>query len=196
MDGIFQNRDRLNQAFATGAPLRELIRRKVVAFKCPRVEREDLEHDVVVRVLRAAPLYDASRGGIEPFFGKICENTLRIQLRHAKARKRDFRRNGPSLDSLLEHGARLGHDFLGGEAARAHLGVSPRSDIELVDLRVDLDAVRTGLTPNERVLWDTMLMANSVSDAARQADIPRHRFQKDWERLCAKLRRSDLRNYF
>lgn len=74
--------------------------------------------------------------------------------------------------------------------------IAGRDESEAAALSLDLADAVEQLTAEERGLWELMLDAQTVSEAARRLGKPRHRVSAIWKRVCRKLKRCGLADYF
>ena len=182
------NRDELsnrtNDCDDTQAQLewtRHLIRCKVRTMvgraRLQQTDAEDLEQELYQRVLEGAPSFDRTRGDWHPFAATIIRRAASKMMRHRMAAKRNPYRvcslNEP-IDPR-EEAEELSKSISNNEL-NARLGKTGPTDQDLAEMGHDIESVLSELTEHERQLCE-LLKTCSVSEAARQLDVPRTTLQ-------------------
>lgn len=154
-----------------------------------RSDREDLQQEMELYLLRKAHLFDSERGNIEAFVTTSINSWVGMTLRF---RARDKRR--PGLHAVSLEGTEIESD---GEAdtlasvleeadlARRlqHHGLTPS---ELFDLRDYLHFVLAALSPSERALV-ALVADRGVASAARTRKVSRRQIENAMARIRARF---------
>lgn len=150
-----------------------------------RADREDLQQELIVRLLKRLPAFDPSRGDRHAFVKTVIERAAATLAKSRKAAKRNPCRE-TSLHVLVpdEGGgqAELGHTFVEDAHCR-RLGTTRLSDQERFELSHDLAAALTKLPPDLRDVA-RRLQNHSKADVARELSIPRTTLND----LCHRIR--------
>jgi len=131
-------------------------------------DREDIEQDLVVAILEAAASWDAGRGSRNTYDNRIVQRKIATIIRHRKRQRRDYRRDGVSLNEIAtdEDGASVTvGDTLTEDADRRRPTSSPKP--ERIDLAADLREALGRLEPELRRLC--ALLATGTKAAAAEA---------------------------
>lgn len=163
---------------------RGIIRRKVrlligrAGFTAQ--DREDLEQDLVLRLLQSLDLFDPEQAHPNVFITTVIERAVAMILRERRAKKRD---SGVvhSLDRIKE-------------ASSTEPADPRRGDEEASDLASDLVEVLARLPEELRILAER-LKSQSLSQAARDLGVPRTTLQRRVQRLRQCFEDADLRIY-
>ena len=157
---------------------RNLIRRKArqlvgrVGFQ--QQDREDIERELIVRILRKLRSYDTSKGHLYPYLTAVAERCIANLIRDKRTGKRDDRRN-ISLSLLIslgdEDSTELGATISDSERD-ARLGCKRRTNHELVDLAIDVADLLARLSEADRTLLQG-LTERSLKSLAGEMGIPR-----------------------
>lgn len=143
-----------------------------------RDEHEDCASALILEVIRVWSSYDPDRGAPEAFVNQVVATRTSSLLRRRAAKKR--RLNPGSLDGAAERVADGATDGLSRESA--------------CDLRRDLDAVLSRLTPRQRDICD-QLLRESVSPAARELGLPRSTVRDEIARIRVVFEEAGLGDY-
>lgn len=110
-------------------------------------DRDDIEQDLIVRLLETWPKFDRARGSAKTFVATVVRNTVSNLIRHKRREQQTF-------------------------AARttAPEGEVPSHEHD-IDLECDLATVLARLPPEDRKLAER-LMVSSVRDIADEDDVP------------------------
>jgi len=148
-------------------------------------DRDDLQQEMALYLLRKAHLFDSERGNIEAFLTTALNSWVAMHLRH---RAREKRRDGFRAVSLERTTIECDGDAetLGNVIGEADLrrrthgsGVSPS---ELIDLRDELHVVLAALTPDERLLV-VLVAEHGVAGAARRRNVSRRQIDNAMARM-------------
>lgn len=191
-DHLFENRDSFaSQLIRQKA--RELVRHP--GFR--ESEREQIEQQLALELLRKCRCFDPRRARETTFIARVIESKVISMIRARVAEKRDFRRDGKSLNETVcdAKGASVERaQTLDASAARAHTGQAPRSDEEQARLRFDMAQVFKSLPDDLRRLAE-LLMEMSEYAASRVLGQSRRQIAKDVARLRELFEDAGLRDY-
>jgi RNA polymerase sigma factor (sigma-70 family) len=180
--------------------IRGIIRRKVKQLiGCAgirRQDRQDLEHDLFLRVLQCLPLFDPERAHCYAFITCVVERQVANILRDKRAEKRDQRRIS-SLNVMIGFTDERPIDLaqLVSEDDFDHrIGRQRLPENELVLLRVDL-ATAIGTLPER---WQTLLelrKTQNMSEAARVMGVRRTTLNAWMSRIRRQFEKAGMREY-
>jgi RNA polymerase sigma-70 factor (ECF subfamily) len=138
------------------------------------VDRDDLEQDMVIDLLRRLPRFDPAKAKRETFIARIVEHQVATILESRKAGLRDFRLVLGSLDERRNEdaGGDDGPPVLDDAAHRRETVAAAERDQDRGDLRRDLERVLAGLPPELRDLCHR-LCESTVSEISRETGKPR-----------------------
>lgn len=154
-----------------------------------RTDRDDLQQEMELYLLRKAHLFDSKRGNIEAFVTTSINSWIGMTLRF---RARDKRRPGLHAVSLEE--TEIEND----EEADTLASVLDEADLhrrkqchsispsELLELRDCLNAVLAALSPSERALV-TLVADRGVAGAARARNVSRRQIKNAMDRIRARF---------
>ncbi|MBI1900551.1 MAG: sigma-70 family RNA polymerase sigma factor [Planctomycetia bacterium] len=187
------NRDKIDR-FARG-----IIRRKVkqlvgrAGFK--QQDREDLEQELILRLLQALPSFNPKKAHRNAFVTTVIERAVASILRDKQAEKRDHRRVS-SLFVLID--TPCGPTELASTISQAEYdarrGRCPRSLEEMAQLIRDVADLMARLPPDLRDLAEP-LMTQSKSEIARELDTPRTTLNEWVRRIRRRFERAGLKDY-
>jgi RNA polymerase sigma factor (sigma-70 family) len=153
-------------------------------------DRADWEQQLALE-LRRRPALGPPAGVTQCLLNAALGRIARNLLRRARARKRDDR-GVASLSSRVATGE--GTRELAATVERDRRSPRPRTDEECAALAMDVAAVLSALTPEERELAER-LMAQTVTEVARACGLPRSTVADRVRRLRQKFEQSALRKY-
>jgi RNA polymerase sigma factor (sigma-70 family) len=152
--------------------LLKLVRYKVWAFtRDQRSQDEDLVQEVVTRVLELLPKYDASRASLQTYQDRLIDRACANYLRRERAAKRGRRHGSRSINHPTRNGAML-HDMVDAEQQQRALGRRNRSQADLRDLALDLEAASASLGVDQRRLCE-QIKQKSVAEVAEDEKVVR-----------------------
>lgn len=177
-----------------------IIRRKVKQLigraGFTRQDREDLEHELFVRVLQSLPKFDPDKAHRNKFVTTVVERHVANILRNKRADKRDHRRIG-SLNvtiEVAEDGPTELADTVGGRELDARLGRYRRSEEELSQLAMDLADLIAGLPENWRTLLE-LRKTQTMQQVADEMGVPRTTLNDWMRRIRIQCEDTSLRDY-
>lgn len=179
---------------------RGIIRRKVRQLTTragfsPQ-DHEDLEQDLLVRVLESQPYFHPARAHRNRFITAVVERHVANILRDRTVGKRDSR-GTCSLSVTIEvrgEGAIELAETVSQRELYARLGRRPRSEAELTQLAADVATVMATLPDGLRNLAER-LKTQSIAEVARAWGIPRTTLYESIRHLRRRFERAGLKNY-
>ncbi len=179
---------------------RGIIRRKIKQLigraGFTRQDWEDLEQDMILRVLQSLRSFDPTQAHRNKFITAVVERYVANILRDKQARKRDHLRitSINVMINITEEGPTELAQTIGQRELDARRGRHPRSDEELAQLVRDMAESISKLPAELRVLAER-LKTESVSDIARDMGIPRTTINEIVRRLRWRFGNGGLKNY-
>jgi RNA polymerase sigma-70 factor (ECF subfamily) len=164
---------------------RGIIRRKVQLLVgragFTKQDRQDLEQELVLRLLQSLDLFDPEQAHPNVFITTVIERAVAMILRQRRAKKRHG--GVQSLDQGREN------------AGDSSEPIDPRpTEQEALDLATDLAEVLAKLPDDLRALAER-LKSQSLSQAARDLGVPRSTLQRQVQRLRRCFEDAGLRIY-
>jgi RNA polymerase sigma-70 factor (ECF subfamily) len=152
-------------------------------------DREDLQQELLLHLLRRLPSYDPDIAHQNVFVTTVIERRVANILRDRRAKKRDWRRT-TSLNPSGEGGTPdVGHD----QHDERH-GCQHRGDEELAQLALDVAEVLTSLPESLSSLAD-QLRSKSISEVTRESGVPRTTLIGHVRKLRQLFEKTGLQNY-
>jgi len=154
-----------------------------------RSDRDDLQQEMELYLLRKAHLFDSERGNIEAFVTTSINSWVGMTLRF---RARNKRR--PGLHAVSLEGTEIDNDgeadtlaaiLSAADLARRTQHHSLKAS-ELVDLRDCLQSVLAALSPSERALV-ALVADRGVAGAARARKVSRRQIENAMARIRARF---------
>lgn len=160
-------------------------------------DRDDLEQDMAIDLLRRLPRFDPTRAKRETFIARVVEHRVATIIEGQKAGLRDYRRVAGSLDERHE-----GADGSIGDSApvldqdtyRRETLAAANRDEDLHALRQDLEKAIGDLPPDLRDLC-ARLLTSSVSEVSRETGVPRGTVYESIQKLRTRFERAGLAAY-
>jgi len=137
-------------------------------------DREDLEQELMLDLLRRLPRFDPARATLRTFVSRVVRHRGAQIIAATWSAKSNGRRAAVSLHDLVEDGTGESverWETLDEETGRRRSGGVGDAEVAR-DIRIDLDGVLGDLPPEERDLCD-WLLHHSVTEAARSKDTSR-----------------------
>ncbi|MFO0916601.1 MAG: sigma-70 family RNA polymerase sigma factor [Pirellulales bacterium] len=157
---------------------RSMVRRKVsqligLAGFLPQ-DRHDLERDLFIRVLESLERFDPTKGHRNKFITAVVDRHAANLIRNQRAQKRDHRRVASLNVTVMtaEEGTVELAQTISQRELDARIGVERRSELELLELRLDVAEVISRLSAELADLADR-LQTQTVAEIARDTGIPR-----------------------
>jgi len=161
-----------------------------------RLDREDLEQEMMLDLLMRLPKFDPNKSTHKTFVARVVERKVSNLIRHRTQEMRDYRRETYSLNEPIDDGD-------GGTIERSQTiadqhdrrpGRHRRSDQEAVELVLDVQAMLMRLPADLRRLCE-LLKSGSIADAVREMDIPRTTLNYRVKKLRKLFEKAGLRDY-
>ena len=160
-------------------------------------DREDIEQELILDLLRRLPKYNPKRAQRNTFIARVVEHRVATLIEAQKAGIRDYRRCRCSLNDRFE-------DEDGRSVERAETfdqedyllrtGAQSRPTDELSALAIDVTAVLEGLPRELRNLcW--RLQAETVTEISRGTGVPRGTIYESIKKLREIFEDAGLRDY-
>ena len=159
-------------------------------------DRDEIEADLTFKLLKNLDAFDRSRAHWHVFVTTVIERCAASLVRDKRSQKRDHRRIC-SLNVVIakmdKQSIELG-DTIGLREQDARLGQTKRSDLDLVQLIQDVNAVLTSLPPELRTLAKT-LKTGSIQEISRDEGIPRTTLNYRVQQLRQRFEQAGLGDY-
>jgi RNA polymerase sigma-70 factor (ECF subfamily) len=178
---VFHDEENVLDRFARGI-IRRKVRLLVGRAGFTRQDRDDLEQELVLRLLQSLDLFDPEQAHPNVFITTVIERAVAMILRERRAKKRD----SGVVRSLDQAKAKDGSSA---EPADPRGGGQDR-----FDLASDLAEVFARLPEELRDLAER-LKSQSLSQAARDLGVPRTTLQRQVQRLRQSFEDAGLRIY-
>ena len=180
--------------------IRGIIRRKVKQLigraGFTQQDRQDLEHDLLVRVLQSLPLFNPDQAHRNTFITTVLERHFANILRNKQAVKRDHRRIS-SLNvmiSITDDGPTELAQTIGDRELDARLGRERRSEQELHELALDLADVIATLPDAWRSLLE-LRRSKTMPEIAEELGVPRTTLHGWLRRIRQRFEQIGLHEY-
>ena len=160
-------------------------------------DREDIEQELRLDLLRRLPKYNPKRAQRNTFIARVVEHRLATLIEAQKAGIRDYRRCRCSLNECFEDadGRSVERvDTFDQEDYLLRTGAQSRPSEELNRLAIDVAAVLETLPPELRELC-RRLKAETVTEISRDTGIPRGTIYESIKKLREIFKDAGLRNY-
>ena len=161
-------------------------------------DRDDLEQELILDLLRRLPKYDPSRAKLNTFIARVVEHKIATLIEKQTAHKRDYRRCPCSLNERFEEeeeGRSVERaETLDQEDYLLRIGVEPRAAEELRALALDVPAVVEAL-PSELGELCRRLKAESVTEISRDTGVPRATLYQSVTKLREIFEDAGLKDY-
>jgi len=160
-------------------------------------DREDLEQEMILDLLRRLPKFDPKRAGRNTFIARIVEHKVATIIEAQKAGMRDYRLCSCSLNDRLEdeEGRSIERmETIDQEDYLRRTGKLSRPMSELRNLSIDLRRAVQTLPPELRELCKR-LQTESVTEISRDTGIPRGTIYESIKKLRAIFEDAGLKDY-
>ena len=160
-------------------------------------DREDIEQELILDLLRRLPKYNPKRAQLNTFIARVVEHRLASLIEAQKAGIRDYRRCRCSLNECFEDadGRSVERvDTFDQEDYLLRTGAQSRPSEELNRLAIDVAAVLEGL-PHELRNLCRRLKAETVTEISRDTGVPRGTIYESIKKLREIFKDAGLRNY-
>lgn len=160
-------------------------------------DREDLEQELLLDLLRRQPKYDSARAQNNTFVARVVEHRAATLIEERKAGLRDYRLQAFSLNDHIEDedGVRCERsETFDQDDYLLRTGRQSRPSDELRDLGIDVRSVVDQLPPKLRDLCQR-LMRDSISDVSRETGIPRSTLYGIIDKVRAAFKAAGLEDY-
>ncbi len=160
-------------------------------------DREDIEQELILDLLRRLPKYNPKRAQLNTFIARVVEHRLASLIEEQKAGIRDYRRCRCSLNECFEDadGRSVERvDTFDQEDYLLRTGGQSRPSEELNRLAIDVAAVIEGL-PHELRNLCRRLKAETVTEISRDTGVPRGTIYESIKKLREIFKDAGLRNY-
>ena len=160
-------------------------------------DRDDLEQELVLDLLRRLPKYDPERAQLNTFIARVVEHRVASLIEAQKAGIRDYRRCRCSLNDRFadENGRSVERaETLDQEDYLLRTGAQSRPSDELSALTIDVAVVLETLPPELRELC-RRLEAETVTEISRDTGVPRGTIYESIKKLREIFEDARLKDY-
>lgn len=154
------------------------------------VDRTDIEHDLLIDVLKRFPAFNPDRAKATTFIARIVEHGIASLIRTRRAAKRDARKSVGLPDECD-----LTPDEVDDIKARRRRGIPAHDPVRQSDLRNDLETAIAGLSPELQVLCALLFIETPISEIARLTGRPRTSVHTDIHKIRKHFEDAGLRDY-
>lgn len=151
----------------------------------------DLEQDLAVDLLRRLKDFDPARAQRQTFAAQVIEHAVATIIEHRSAARRDWRREGCSLNESLEEDGRALARYA---TVDAETGRPEPSSPERQDLAIEVRQVVAHLPERLRRLAQC-LTTRTPYEAIQELGVPRTTLYRDLAALRQALREAGLEDY-
>ena len=159
-------------------------------------DREDIEQELTLKLLKKSGAFDSSQAHWNVFVTMIIERGTASLVRDKQAQKRDHRRVC-SLNVVIAKKDKkmieLG-DIIGSHEQDARLGRKQRSDFDQAQLLQDMNEVLSNLPPELRELAEVM-KTDSIAEISRDTGVPRTSLNYRVRQLRQRFEEAGLAEY-
>ena len=160
-------------------------------------DREDLEQEMILDLLRRLPKCDSERAKRNTFIAVIIQNKVATIIKARKAKKRGYGIHICSLDEDLarEGGStRLRKEIINQEDYFHRTGELSRPATEIIDLSIDAERAVESLPPKLRSICKHLRIL-SITEISREIGIPRSTIYESIGKLRGLLEEAGLKDY-
>lgn len=180
--------------------VRGIIRRKVGQLVgragFTKQDRETLEQDLLVRVLQSLPRFNPDVAHRNKFITTVVERYVANILRNKQAGKRDHR-GITSLNVMIEitdEGPTELAQTIGERELDARLGRERRSEVELVQLALDMADVIATLPETWQILLE-LRKTQTMTEIADEMGVPRTTLNDWMRRIRKRFEKAGMQDY-
>ena len=160
-------------------------------------DRDDLEQELAADLLKRLPKFNPARAQMNTFITRIVEHRVSTLIEAQKAKRRNYRLRGGSLNELVDQGPegiieRI--DGVDNDEYSMRTGKSSRTVEELMEMAIDINAVMADLPPDLRDLCERLKTEN-VTDISRDTGIPRGTIYESITKLRSMFERAGMKDY-
>src|SRR3989339_1704543 len=145
-------------------------------LRLARWEREDLQQELLLHLIRRLSAFDPGRASRRTFISRIVANRFKSIIEERQALKRDTRKDARSLDSPAHRDRPDGHarvDLLSNDTYRRRLTDCDLTDEERRDMKIDIQILLGRMPARERAICRLLYRGEPASGIARQLKIHR-----------------------
>jgi len=178
--------------------IRTKARQLVGQYGLTLSDREDVEQDLKLDLLRRAPNFDGSRAGLRTFATRVIDHAVARMIEYRSAPMRDCRIEVLSLQETVVNsdGEDVRLEDLPHEDASLHQrGYLSCSMADDQFLEIALARALTRLTPEQRDLCRQLLASRTMSDIAKAKGISRPRLYEIRREIQRVFEEEGLREY-
>ena len=160
-------------------------------------DREDIEQDLILDLLRRLPKYNPKRAQLNTFIARVVEHKIATLIEAQKAGIRDYRRCRCSLNDCFEDedGRSVERvETLDQDDYLLRTGAQSRTADELSTLTIDVAAVLEEL-PRELHNLCRRLQAETVTEISRDTGVPRGTIYESIKKLREIFEDAGLKDY-
>ncbi len=157
-------------------------------------DRDDIEQELTLDLLRRLPHFDPARSRLEDFIARRLDNAVARLIEHRRALKRDCPFDLCSLYEVAarsEEGEVLHAELAQEDALRTLSGTTRRSPEEETDLRTDLARALALMSPEQRAICRALLHSDlNKKQLAKRLGISRDTLYerlREIRRICERL---------
>jgi len=161
-------------------------------------DREDIEGDLTLDLLRRLRKFDPSRASFHTFVDRVVNHGVARLIERREAPMRDYRRCTSSLNDRIEdnEGKHVERgDLVDQDTYLESIGRPTMPLADRVALRVDLERVLATLTPEMRDLWARRAEGQTFTEISRETGIPRGTLYDRMKELKRLAEDAGLREY-
>jgi len=152
-------------------------RQMVDNYGWTETDQDDIVHSLILEFIQSWPEYNPKRSKPQTFISRIMDNALKDMIKHRQAAVRDYRRVDCSLNDLVpdpeddkEETSR--YKLMSEERSYAHRSGSRLSDLERLQLQMDIEKVYEALTVAQVEICELLKHHLTKTAAARDLCIP------------------------
>lgn len=154
------------------------------------VDHADIEHDLLIDVLKRFPAFNPERAKATTFIARIVEHGIASLLRTRRAAKRDARKSVGLPDECD-----LTPDEMDDIKARRRRGIPAHDPIRQSDLQHDLETAISAMSPDLQELCALLFIEMPIAEIARLTGRPRTSVHLDIHKIRKHFEDAGLRDY-